>query len=102
MSDLAKVLAELQSVRTELIQGQDELRRGQDELRRGQLEVRDMIADEVAGLVQNLSLLGEEMHRDFQKWSQDKGGVIEKVKNQVGAQMQDLRRQISQIRSCGW
>jgi Skp family chaperone for outer membrane proteins len=95
MSELARVLSELQSVRTEFKRGQDELRRGQDELRKGQESVRTLIAEEVAGLVTSFSMLGEELHRDFQAWSQEvKGGVIDKV--------EDLRRQMSQIRSCSW
>ena len=89
MSNLAKVLSELQSVQRNMNQGQD--------------EVRNVIMEEVAGLVQSFTMLREELHCDFQRWLQDATRrVVETVRNQLGAQMEDLRRWMSQMQSCSW
>jgi hypothetical protein len=96
MADLSIILSEIQSMRREMSREQQELRA---EFRREQQE----LADQFTGLINNFTILGDNLHASFQTWAeQSKGIVVEHVLTTLTPSFEALMVQISQIRSCDW
>ncbi|KIM73113.1 hypothetical protein PILCRDRAFT_93195 [Piloderma croceum F 1598] len=94
MTDLSIVLQELQAMRRDMSREQADMR---EEFKREQ----QLLADQFVGLVNNFSMLGDDLHASFRNWREEcKERVVEKVAKTLIPRFEVLMGRISQICSC--
>jgi hypothetical protein len=80
-----------------------DMSREQQEMREEFTREQQLLADQFVGLVNNFSMLGNDLHTSFWNWREEcEERVIEKVTKTLIPQFEGLMGQISQICSCAW